>query len=72
MAEKGENAGNQYNVFSPTMFSSFSKTNPSIQPNLICCLQMLSLWASLNPLPNDKMSDWSKFKACADDKISVT
>ena len=27
---------------------------------------------SLNPLPDDKMLDWSKFKAFADDKLNVT
>ena len=26
----------------------------------------------LNPLPNDKFSDWSKLKAFADDKINVS
>ena len=26
----------------------------------------------LNPLPDDKISNWSKFKAFADDKIKVT
>ena len=26
----------------------------------------------INPLPNDKMLDWFKFKAFEDDKISVT
>ena len=31
-----------------------------------------NLWYSLNPLPNDKMLDWFKFKAFEDDKISVT
>ena len=25
-----------------------------------------------HPLPNDKILDWSKFKALADDKINVT
>ena len=25
-----------------------------------------------SPLPNNKISDWSKFKAIADDKINVT
>ena len=26
----------------------------------------------INPLPNDKFLEWSKFKAFADDKVSVT
>ena len=26
----------------------------------------------LNPLPDDKISDWSKLKAFADDKLNVT
>ena len=26
----------------------------------------------LNSLPNDKFLDWSKLKACTDDKIKVT
>ena len=26
----------------------------------------------LNSLPNDKILDWSKLKACAEDKINVT
>ena len=25
-----------------------------------------------NPLPNDKISDWSKFKECADDEINIS
>ena len=26
----------------------------------------------INPLPDDKISDWSKLKAFADDKLNVT
>ena len=26
----------------------------------------------LNPLPDDKISDWSKWKTLADDKVNVT
>ena len=31
----------------------------------------MNLWPS-NPLPNDKVLDWSKLKVLADDKITVT
>ena len=30
------------------------------------------LWQWINFLPNDKMLDWFKLKAFADDKINVT
>ena len=30
------------------------------------------LWYRLNSLPNDKILDWSKLKAFADDKSNVT
>ena len=29
------------------------------------------VWERLNPLPNDKILDWSKLKACEDDKINM-
>ena len=65
---KGEN---EFSPF-PTMFSTIPKINFNFQSHLLCCQQMLSIWTSLNPLPNDKMLDWFKFKAFEDDKISVT
>ena len=34
-----------------------------------CCLDMTE--TMLNSLPNDKILDWSKFKALADDKINL-
>ena len=30
------------------------------------------VWEWVNSVPNDKVLDWSKLKACADDKINVT
>ena len=30
------------------------------------------VWKWVNPLPNDKILDWSKLKAIADSKINVT
>ena len=30
------------------------------------------VWEQVNTLPNDKILDWSKFKAFANDKINVT
>ena len=33
---------------------------------------MLSILSFGNSLPNDKILNWSKFKAFADDKINVT
>ena len=32
----------------------------------------LAFYCVLNPLPNDKILDWSKLKTFADDKIHVT
>ena len=49
--------------------------------HLFCRLQMLSIWTSLefcclvnsfNPLPDNKIFDWSKLKSFADDKLNVT
>ena len=36
---------------------------------MICTYQrqILSFWATFNPLPDDKISDWSKLKQIADD-----
>ena len=34
--------------------------------------QKIKFVLSLNPLPHDKILDWSKFKALADDKINAT
>ena len=32
----------------------------------------MTFWSAFNSLPRDKILDWSKFKALADDKINVT
>ena len=44
---KGENAGNQHFLLFPQCFLPFPKQISIFQPNLICCLQMLSIWTSL-------------------------
>ena len=49
----------------PTMFSTLSKTKSIIEPNF--CRQML-----FKSLRNNKLVDWPKMKAFADDKINVT
>ena len=40
------------------------------EENFVCNPLLDNL--KFNSLPNDKISDWSKFKAYADDKINVT
>ena len=51
---------------------SFSNQTSISESCLFCCLQMLSVWSSskFNSLPNDKIVDWSKLKAFADDKLT--
>ena len=78
--ERGENTSNQHLLLFLTMFSFPVSFKDKICPisfyALICRLQMLSIWASkklcsfVNSLP-DKILDWSKFKAFADDKIKL-
>ena len=56
----------------------FSKPNSIITGADIYRVQMISNWTSLNILsfdnssPNDKILDWSKLKAFADNKINET
>ena len=57
---KGANAGNQHFLIFPQYLRPFSKQNSISGTHLICRLQMLSIWTSLNfwhvvqrtPLPN--------------------
>ena len=45
---KGENAGNQHFLLFPQCFISFSIQISFSKSHLFCCLQMLSIWKSLN------------------------
>ena len=47
LCEKRENAGNQHLLLFPQSFPPFPKQISSFQPHLICCLQMLPFWTSL-------------------------
>ena len=81
-AGKGENAGNHFLLF--PAFSTPSKRKIVILEtfnlssangfNLVlsknCCSNMIIYL--INSLPNDKLLDWSKLKAFADNKINVT
>ena len=55
---KGENAGKPNFFPFPTVFSTLSKKE-------------IIIGATFNSLPNDKILDWFKLKAFADDKINV-
>ena len=35
------------------------------------CMSPCTGQKGLNPLPDDKMLEWSKLKACADDKLNL-
>ena len=69
---KGENAGNQQFLLFTQCFRPILKTNSVFKLNVFCCLQMLSIWASLkicrlvksfNSFPHDKIFDHTKLKA---------
>ena len=46
--------------------------NPSLHKICYTCPTWKDLQMTINFLPDDKISDWSKLKAFADDKINVT
>ena len=48
IVKKGENAGTQHFLLFPECFLSFLKQILIFKPQLICCLQMLSIRTSLN------------------------
>ena len=64
IAGKGENARYQHFLLHPQCFLGCRKEISSAEKELMCCLQ------TLNFLPNDKILDWSKLKAFADNKIN--
>ena len=47
IAGEGENAGNQHFLLFPQCFLPIPRRIPVFKLNLICCLQMLSMWTSL-------------------------
>ena len=57
---KRENADNQYFLLFPQYFLPFPKQILSFEVYLICRLQMLLIWASLNFLSFEKSSDQSR------------
>ena len=44
IVEKGQNAGNQHFFLFPQYFLPCQRQIQSFQPNLNCCLQILSIW----------------------------
>ena len=60
---KGENAGNQHFLLFLLCFQNTSFPGS---------LKLRTLWKRINPLPNDKISEGTKLKAFADNKLNVT
>ena len=60
---KGENAGYQHFLLFPQCFRMSSSPGS---------LNLGIVWERVNSLPNNKILDWSKFKAHAADKMTVS
>ena len=60
-------------LLSPTMFSTVSKAEIIVSATFVVCnsfefgpVQKILVWLRVNPLPDDKILDWSKLKQIAD------
>ena len=75
LAHYGETARTEQFLLAHTVFYPFLRNFLQFSSNSKCLLQTLPVWKSLkfvvwervNPLPDDKILDWSKLKEIADD-----